>query len=177
MIKLSDWPRTTKLKKGKDMTQEKIVPVKPPVDEKAAEFIPFGGTEKIRLTASMVRQFIAVPTRSGAMPSERDCIRFIMLCRGKRANPFEGDVFMIGYDGQGGPAFSMVCGVELFLKRAEQNPQYDGRESGVIIQTQDGAIIERAGCIVLKTETLIGGWSKIYRKDRTKPEYKTALQG
>jgi len=141
-------------------------------EEHAVEFIPFGASNKLRLTASMVRQFIAVPTRSGALPSERDCIRFIMLCRGKRANPFEGDAFLIGYDSKNGPSFSLVCGIELFAKRAQAQPEYDGAESGVIIKSQDG-ITERQGTLVLDGETLVGGWARVHRKDRAHPEYKS----
>jgi len=140
-------------------------------DERSVEFIPFGGTDKLRLTASMVQKFIAVPTRSGAVPSERDCIRFIMLCRGKRANPFEGDCFLIGYDSQNGPSFSLVCGIEMFLKRAASDDSYDGRESGVIVRVGD-TVQERPGSIVYEREKLLGGWAKVYRKDRHHPEYK-----
>lgn len=142
-------------------------------DEKSVEFVPLGASDKIRLTASMVRQFIAVPTRSGALPTEAQCIKFIMLCRGRRANPWEGDSYMIGYDTQNGPCFSMVCGIELFLKRAEQSAQYDGRESGVIVADADYKLTERPGAMVLKGEKLAGGWAKVYRKDKTYPEYKS----
>jgi phage recombination protein Bet len=141
-------------------------------DEKAVEFVPFGASDAIRLTAAMVKQFIAVPTRSGALPSERDCVRFIMLARGKRANPFEGDCFLIGYDSQNGPSFSLVCGIDLFLKRAEQSADYDGCESGVIVKTEDG-IEERQGSLVLEGESIVGGWAKVYRKNHSKPEYKS----
>jgi phage recombination protein Bet len=142
-------------------------------DENSVEFVPFGGTDKLRLTASMVRQFIAVPTKSGALPNERDCIRFIMLCRGKRANPFEVDCFLIGYDTKNGPSFSLVCGIELFLKRASVEPSYDGNESGVIVSGPENTIIERAGTMVMSGEKLIGGWARVFRKDRKQPEYKS----
>lgn len=142
--------------------------------EHAVEFVPFGGSDKLRLTAAMVRQFIAVPTKSGALPTERDCVKFVMLCLGKRANPFEGDCFMIGYDTQAGPAFSMVCGIELFLKRAEQCEQYDGYLSGVIVMDSQGAVVERAGIFLWPGDKLVGGWARVYRKDRTHPTYKTA---
>jgi len=142
-------------------------------DENTVEFVPFGASGKIRLTASIVRQFIAVPTKSGALPSERDCVRFIMLCRGKRANPFEGDCFLIGYDTKNGPSFSLVCGIELFLKRASSEEVYDGNESGVIAQGPEGVMVERPGTMVMDGEKLIGGWAKVYRKDRKQIEYKS----
>ncbi len=142
-------------------------------DENAVEFMPLGCSDKIRLTASMVRQFIAIPTKSGALPSERDCVRFIMLCRGKRANPFEGDCFLIGYDSQNGPSFSLVCGLELFQKRASAEESYDGAESGVIVLGPENAMIERPGTVVMDGEKIVGGWAKVYRKDRKQVEYKS----
>lgn len=141
-------------------------------EESAVEFIPFGANQKVRLTASMVRQFVAVPTKSGALPTEKDCIKFIMLCKGKRANPFEGDCFLIGYDSaQAGPQFSLVCGIELFLKRAEQSDDYDGRRSGVVVE-KNGVLTEREGTLVLDGEKLVGGWAKVFRKNHSHPEYK-----
>jgi len=137
------------------------------------EFVPFGAKDSIRLSAAMVRNFIAVPTRSGALPNERDCIRFIMLCRGKRANPFEGDCFLIGYDSQNGASFSLVCGLELFQKRASAEESYDGAESGVIVLDPENLMTERAGTVTMDGEKLVGGWAKVYRKDRKQVEYKS----
>jgi len=142
-------------------------------DEHGVEFVPFGGSDKLRLSASMVRQFIAVPTKSGALPSERDCVKFIMLCLGKRANPFEGDCFLIGYDSQNGPSFSLVCGLELFQKRASAEESYDGAESGVIVLGEQDLMVERPGTVVMDGEKIIGGWAKVYRKDRKQVEYKS----
>jgi phage recombination protein Bet len=147
-------------------------PAVPKQDDKVmVEFVPFGASGKIKLSTTMIREFIAVPTKSGALPSPRDCMKFLMLCRGKRANPFEGDCFLIGYDSANGPSFSMVCGIELFLKRAESAESYDGNEYGVIISNANGTA-ERPGAIVYKDETLEGGWAKVYRKDHSKPVYK-----
>jgi len=161
------------------MANEKQV-TKKQEEKTVVEFVPFGAQDKIRLTAAMVANFIAVPTKSGRLPNERDCIKFLILCRGKRANPFEGDCFLIGYDNYKdgkvvGATFSQVCGIDLFLKRAEASKDYDGNESGIIIDSVDGELIERKGAIVRKGETLIGGWAKVYRKNHTIPTYKTAL--
>lgn len=142
-------------------------------DKIEVEFIPFGVTEKIKISAAMVQSFIAIPTKSGKMPTPRDCVKFLMLCKGKRANPFEGDCFMIGYDNDNGTAtFSIVCGIELFLKRAESSENYKGNEYGVIVKTVDGTS-ERPGVIYYKDETLLGGWAKVYRKDQDHPVYKS----
>jgi phage recombination protein Bet len=95
-----------------------------------------------------------------------------MLCKGKRANPFEGDCFLIGYDSQNGPSYSLVCGIELFLKRAEASEDYDGNENGIIVEDAEGELIERKGLIIRKNENLIGGWALVYRKNHTRPTYK-----
>lgn len=144
------------------------------IQERAVEFVPFGAADKIRLSIAMVKSLIAVPTKQGHLPSDRDCMKFLMLCRGKRANPFEGDCYMVGYDTKDGPQFSMISGVDLFLKRAEQSDDYDGYESGVIVQKQNGEVENRNGCIVLGGENLIAGWCNVYRKGRSKPTSVTA---
>ena len=89
------------------MAQNKVHQTTAPAtveQERPIEFIPFGATESIKLSATVVREFVAVPTKSGALPTPRDCVKFMMLCRGKRANPFEGDCYLIGYDGKDGNA-------------------------------------------------------------------------
>jgi phage recombination protein Bet len=142
-------------------------------NETAVEFIPIGLETTIKLSAAMVSNFIAVPTKSGRLPSVRDCVKFIMLCKGKRANPFEGDCYLIGYDNNktGEATFSLVCGIELFLKRAENNDQFDGVEYGVIVSDAEG-VQERQGTLVFDGENLLGGWAKVYRKDKSRCYYK-----
>lgn len=49
------------------------------------------------------------------------------------------------------------------------NPNYNGEQAGVIVETADGQIERREGCLVLENEQLLGGWAKVYRKDRLYP--------
>lgn len=136
------------------------------------EFIPLGTDEKIKLSVAIVTNMIAVPTRSGKFPSRNDAIKFMMLCRARHLNPFEGDAFLLGYDTQDGPQFSLITAHQVFLKRAEANDNFAGMESGVIVETSEGKITEREGDLVIKGETLIGGWAKAFRRDREKPTYR-----
>lgn len=55
------------------------------------------------------------------------------------------------------------------MKRAEANEQYSGIKGGIIVQTEKGEIVERTGTFHLKNEKLVGGWAKVYRKDRDFP--------
>lgn len=137
-------------------------------EERSVAFVPFMGKDAITLTVAMVKSFIASPTKSGALPTDRDCIKFVMLCKARRLNPFEGDAFMIGFDDKNGPAFSIITAHQAFLKRAEVNDEYDGMESGVIVEN-GGQLIDRIGDFTLDGDKLLGGWARVHFKKRTHP--------
>lgn len=140
------------------------------LDKKVMEFIPFGGQEKVKLTVRIIQDLIAVPTANGFKPSEKDCIKFMMMCQARLLNPFEGDAFMIGYDTRNGPTFSLITAHQAFLKRAEVHAEYDGMESGIIIFNEDdGSLTEREGDFHLKDEKIVGGWAKVFFKNRSHP--------
>lgn len=141
-------------------------------EERVMEFVPFGGQDKIKLTIKIIQNLVAVKTRSGATCSEQEAIKFLMMCSARRLNPFEGDAYLIGYDGRDGATFSLITAHQAFLKRAELNPEYDGMQSGVIIKTEDGQIKEHEGDFYLTGDTVIGGWAKVFFKNRKQPMYK-----
>lgn len=133
------------------------------------EYIPFGGKDKLKLSASIVRSYLCRPTRSGAMPSDQDVMKFMMLCKHRGLNPFEGDAFLVGYDAKNGPEFSLITAHQAFLKRAEVHPEYDGMESGVIVKDGNGAIVDRDGDFYLEDDLVIGGWATVFFKNRSHP--------
>ena len=136
------------------------------------EFIPFGAADKIRLTVEIVKTIIAVPTKTGKSCSDRDAIKFMMLCQAQRLNPFAGDAFLTGYDSKdGGAKFSLITAHVAFQKRAESSPDFEGMESGIILQSVDGIIFEREGDFSIAPEKVVGGWARVYRKGR-KPTYR-----
>lgn len=141
-------------------------------EEKTMEFVPFGAQDKIRLSIKIIQNLVAVKTKSGQTCSENDAIRFMMMAQARRLNPFEGDAYLIGYDGRDGATFSLITAHQAFLKRAELNPEYDGMQSGVIIKTEDGQIKEHEGDFYMTGETVIGGWAKVFFKNRKQPMYK-----
>jgi hypothetical protein len=59
------------------------------------------------------------------------------------------------------------------IEKAAENPNYDGFESGVIVETKDGQLIERRGQVILKTDNLIGGWCKAHDKRLKEPIYRS----
>lgn len=140
------------------------------MDEKTMIYSPFGAPEKdtIKLTVKIVQDLIAVPTKLGKLPNDADCIRFMMMCKARRLNPFEGDAYLIGYDTQQGPKFSLITAHQAFLKRAEVHAEYDGMTSGVIL-LDDGTLVEREGDFHLPHEKVVGGWATVFFKNRKHP--------
>ena len=143
------------------------------VIERETEFIPFMAKDAIRLSVSIVKKLVCVPTRSGKVCSDREAIRFIMLCKARGLNPYEGDAYLIGYESRYGSAtFSLITAHQAFLKRAETHPEYDGMESGVMVVTKDKELIDREGDFTLDTDTVVGGWATVFFKTRSHPSKK-----
>ena len=141
-------------------------------EEKVAEFVPYGASDKIRLSAAIVQNLIAVKTKSGKTCSEREAIRFVAMCVAKRLNPFEGDCFLIGYDSKDGPTFSLVTAHQTYLKRAELHPEFDGMDSGVIVLCEDAQLKDLPGDFYEEGQKVVGGWATVYFKSRKHPMVK-----
>lgn len=137
--------------------------------EKPLEFVPFGAQDKIRLTIRMVQDTIAVRTKQGHTCSAKEAIKFMMLCHAKRLNPYEGDAYLIGYDGREGPTFSLITAHQAFLKRAELHPEFDGMKSGIIIEDEEGKLAELEGDFYRENQKVVGGWATVFFKTRKHP--------
>lgn len=122
------------------------------------------GNDTVTLSSSIIRNYL---TNGNGAVTDKEVNYFVHLCRGQRLNPFLKEIYLIKFGTQ--PA-TFVVSKEAFLKRAEANPQYDGSESGIIVLNKDGDLIERKGGFFLKdSEQVVGGWAKVYRKDRKYP--------
>ena len=141
-------------------------------EERGVTYTPFMAKESIRLNVPMVKAYLCTPTKSGKLCDDRQAARFIMLCKARGLNPFEGDAFLIGYDTSDGPQFSLITAHQAFLKRAEVHPKFDGMESGVVVETPDSEIRELQGDFFPKGHKLLGGWAKVYLKERRVPTYR-----
>lgn len=143
-------------------------------EERIVSFVPFGAADAIKLTVSIIQNLIAIPTKSGKTCSVKDAVKFMMLCRAKRLDPFEGDCFLLGYDSRDGVAtFSLITAHQAYLKRAEVHPEFDGMKSGVIVESkgEDGSslVTDLEGDFRDKDQTLLGGWATVYFKNRKVP--------
>lgn len=122
--------------------------------------------EKVRLSPATVRAYLV---SGGGNVSDQEVMMFLSLCRYQHLNPFLKEAYLIKY-GSNDPA-TIVTGKDVFTKRANANPNYSGKKAGVIVLTKSGEVIEREGAFVLPTETLVGGWAKVYIKGHEAPEY------
>lgn len=142
-------------------------------DKGMTAYVPFGSDLPIKLSVKIVQSLISVKTRQGHVAGERDCLKFIAMCQAQKLNPFAGDAFLIGYDSDQGPTFSLITAHQAFLKRAEVSPDYDGMESGVIVFDEASQQVkEIQGDFYEKDQIVIGGWAKVYHKRRKIPTYR-----
>lgn len=118
--------------------------------------------EEVKLSGEMVKQYLV---RGGSEVNDQELVMFLNLCKYQKLNPFLNEAYLIKF--KGAPA-QIIVSKEAFMKRAESHEQYNGLEAGIIVE-RDGNMVELEGAVSLKNDILIGGWAKVYRKDREKP--------
>ena len=130
------------------MNKEEVMTVKYEVD----------GNE-IKLSPAIVKNYIT----GGVDLTDSEYKFFVELCKVRKLNPFLKEAYAIKFaDNQ--PA-QIVVGKDAILKRAVKHPQFNGKKQGIIVLTEHGEIVERVGTLKLPSETLVGGWAKVFRKD------------
>lgn len=137
-----------------------------PAKQGGAEFKYMANNEEVRLSASMVRKYLV--SGEGAV-TDQEVMMFMTLCKYQHLNPFLREAYLVKY---GNSPATIVTGKDTFTKRAERNPKYKGKAAGIIVQKADGNIDYREGTLRLDGEKIVGGWAKIYIKDR-EPEMTT----
>ena len=119
-------------------------------------------TDLQQLDGATLRNF--VDPKHQASPQELQTL--LAIVKNRNLNPFTKEVYFIKY---GNNPAQIVVSKDAFMKRAEQNPNYDGFESGVIYENQTGELKSKKGVILPKNCKLVGGWCEVYRKDRSRP--------
>ena len=124
------------------------------------------GEEEIRLTPAIVTNYLT----GGAQITNPEFKMFAALCKSRGLNPFLKEAYIIKF---GNLPAQIVVGKDAILKRAILNPDFDGREQGIIVIDVNGETVERNGTFFGQDETLVGGWAKAYRKNWKFPVYVT----
>lgn len=115
------------------------------------------------LTADTVRNYLV---SGGGYVTDQEVVMFLELCKAQKLNPFVKDAYLIKYGNQ---AAKIVTGKDVFIKRAYENPNFDGMRAGVVVFKKDGNLEYREGSLKLPNETLVGGWCEVYLKDKRCP--------
>lgn len=124
--------------------------------------------EDVNLSFQIVRNFL---TRGNAALTDAEVVQFITLCRANKLNPFIGEAYLVKFqarDGQRQEGAQMIIAKDAFMKRAEGTDLYKGYQAGVIL-LRDNKVVEVEGSFFLPGDTLVGGWAKVFRKDRDYP--------
>ena len=113
------------------------------------------------LNSGIIRKYLDPQGKA----SDEELAYFIAQAKAQNLNPFTKEIYFIKYGNQ--PA-QVVTAKSAFEKKADSHPQFDGKEAGVIY-LQDGEIKYSKGAFIPKGAEILGGWAKVYRKDRTYP--------
>lgn len=114
------------------------------------------------LTPQIVRDLLVRGNKN--LVTEQEITLFMKMCEYQGLNPFVNEAYLIKYS-QSDPA-TMTIGYHKFLKRAFESEKYIGHKSGIVVGNQEtGEMIEREGTINLKSEKVLGGWAKVFKKD------------
>lgn len=122
--------------------------------------------QEVKLSYSIVRKYL---TKGNADVTDQELVQFISVCKFNKLNPFLNEAYLIKFkSARGDGNAQMVVSKEAFFKRAEASEQYDGIEAGIIVLRGDN-VVELEGCFRQAKDVLLGGWAKVYRKDRRMP--------
>ena len=122
--------------------------------------------QEVKLSYSIVRKYL---TKGNADVTDQELVQFISLCKFNKLNPFLNEAYLIKFkSARGDGNAQMIVSKEAFFKRAEACEQYDGIEAGIIVLRGDN-VVELEGCFRQAKDVLLGGWAKVYRKDRRVP--------
>lgn len=144
------------------MTQTQNQPASVPAKPEKGTVIYEVAGNPVKLSPTIVRNYL---TKGDGRVTDTDITQFISICLFNKLNPFLNEAYLIKYGSQ--PA-QMITSKEAYFKRAEANESYDGYQGGVIVQKGD-EMQELEGAFIPKGWELVGGWAKIYRKDRKYP--------
>lgn len=118
--------------------------------------------QDVTLSYQIVKDFLV---KGNNNVSNQDLVQFISICKFNQLNPFLNEAYLVKY---GTSPAQMIVSKEALMKRADACPNYEGMQAGVII-IRDNQAVELEGCFFATGDKLVGGWAKVYRKDRKFP--------
>lgn len=110
----------------------------------------------VELTPETVTKYLK---RGNKELNEQEIRLFIELCKYQKLNPFIGEAYAIKF----GDEFQMIIGYDTYKRRAEENPAYRGRKSGIVV-LRGSQVVQKEGTCLYPGEELIGGWCRVFRE-------------
>jgi len=132
--------------------------------EEQKAIVQYKGTP-ITVTFDDVKRFIC------PLATDQEVVIFLKTCQALNLNVWAEEIYLIKYSEKDRAA--IVIAIDAYLKASEQNPNFDGYESGIILKDSSGRLEFREGAFLLDEERakLVGGWARVSRKDRSRPFY------
>ena len=123
--------------------------------------------EEVKLSPTIVKKYLV---NGNAEVTDQEVVMFMKLCQHQRLNPFLNEAYLVKFkNNRGGEGKAqIIVSKETYMKRAERASGYDGFEAGVILD-RNGEIVEEEGSFTIEGDKLLGGWAKVYKKDRSRP--------
>lgn len=118
----------------------------------------------VRLTAEDIKNYLVSGT---SQVTDKEIKLFMELCKYQKLNPFTGEAYAIKF----GSEFQMVVGYETYKRRAEENPAYRGRKSGIVVLRGE-QVVQKEGTCIYPSETLLGGWCRVFIQ---RPDFKDEM--
>jgi len=157
--------KTKELKKKKKEIDKDLVTVQP----KNTAIVEFDKNEiafrnsTVAITFNTIKEYFDPEKKC----TDQDIIVFWSLCKNYQLDPFKRDIYLVKMSERDKAA--NIVSKDLFLSRAELQPDYLGFQAGIITEYEGpDNIIEkmRDGCYLPKSEKLVGGWCKVFRKNK-----------
>lgn len=124
--------------------------------------------QKIHLDSYTVKRYLV---NGGGPVTDQEVMMFLKICESQKLNPFTRDAYLVKYGNQ---AASIITGKDAFMKRAENNQNYNGFKAGIIVINLNKQIENREGTFYLKgKEQLVGGWARVFFKDGKESSFTT----
>ena len=123
----------------------------------------------VNLSAEDVKKYLVRGNPNSV--TEGEVMMFMAMCKAQKLNPFvNGEVYLIKF---GTDPAQMVIGYDTYKRRADDNPSFLYKESGIVVQ-RGNEIVKKEGACLYPTETLIGGWCRVHkvRNDKEVVTYK-----
>lgn len=101
--------------------------------------------------------------------------QFLAVCMAFNLNPWKKEVYPIPYTSNGKTTMSIVTGYEVYLKRADLNPNYDGYQiewNGTFVRskvTKNGRNGSYSTDVLIPKDDDVSCICTVYRKDRKMP--------